>query len=110
MRNKYGNIKTEVDNVKFDSKHEAIRYKELKLLERAKQIKELELQPRFVLQLAFTDNQGNKHRQIEYVADFKYKEHGKEIVEDAKGMKTEVYKIKKKLFLYSYPDVYFKEV
>ena len=108
--NKYSNKKTVIDNVTFDSKAEARRYGALKLLLRAKQIKNLTLQPRFILQCAFTDGMGEKHRMIEYVADFQYQEKGKTIVEDVKGMKTEVYKLKKKLFLYSNQDLIFREV
>lgn len=108
--NKYNNKKTEIDNVTFDSQKESMWYMILKARQRAGKIKDLVLQPRFVLQLAFTDNQRNKHRMIEYVADFKYTENGITIVEDVKGMKTEVYRIKKKLFLYAYPDLVFREL
>ena len=47
--NKYRNIKTEVDGIKFDSKREAQRYQELKLLEKGGVISNLELQPKFEL-------------------------------------------------------------
>lgn len=107
--NKYHNTKTTLDGIKFDSKRESKRYSELLLLERGKVIKDLELQPEFILQLPFTDAMGNKHRAITYRADFQYKEKGKIIVEDCKGMRTDVYKIKKKLFLYAYQDVEFRE-
>lgn len=69
----------------FDSAKEAQRYRELKLLERAKKISNLELQPRFLLQESFRKN-GKTYRKIEYVADFKYIEKGKTIVEDVKGL------------------------
>lgn len=102
-RSKYNSIKTKVDGIKFDSKKEAERYQELKLLERAGIIKELELQPRFLLQDKFKLG-GTTHRKIEYVADFKYwdKEKKVYIVEDVKGVKTDVYKLKKKIFLKKY--------
>lgn len=102
--NKYRNKKVQVDMYVFDSIAESKRYKELKLLERAKQIKDLELQPCFLLQEAFKKN-GKTYRKIEYVADFKYIENGKTIVEDVKGMQTDVFKIKHKLFEKKYPDL-----
>ena len=71
MQNKYKNKKTQVDMYVFDSAKEAQRYKVLKLLEKAKQISNLELQPRFLLQESFKKN-GKTYRKIEYVADFKY--------------------------------------
>lgn len=55
----------------FDSIAESKRYKELKLLEMAKEISKLELQPKFTLQEAFKKN-GKTYRKIEYIADFKY--------------------------------------
>jgi hypothetical protein len=102
--NKYKNTKIVVDNIKFDSNLEATRYKELKLLERAGTITDLELQPRFLLQDSFKKN-GRTFRKIEYVADFKYIENGKTIVEDVKGMQTDVFKLKHKIFEKVYPDL-----
>lgn len=83
----------------FDSKKEHNRYHELKLLEQAKKITELRLQVPFEL-LAKYEINGKKRRGISYIADFVYIdiETGKYVVEDVKGMKTQVYKIKKKLF------------
>lgn len=106
-RSKFNAIKTIVDGIRFDSRKEAKRYQELKLLERAGEIERLELQPRFLLQDKFTLD-GKTHRKIEYVADFKYwviKEK-RWIVEDVKGVKTQVYKLKKKIFLNKYGQVY----
>lgn len=102
-RNKYNAIKTLVDGIRFDSRKEAARYQELKLLERGGVIQNLELQPRFLLQDKFKLD-GVIYRKIEYVADFKYWDKEKEewIVEDVKGVKTPVYKLKKKLFLKQY--------
>jgi len=102
--NKYRNKKVIVDEKEFDSKREGNRYKELKLLERAGEIKNLELQPRFLLQDSFKKN-GRTFRKIEYVADFKYIENGKTIVEDVKGMQTDVFKLKHKIFEKVYPDL-----
>lgn len=105
MRNKYKAKKTLVDGVVFDSKKEAARYQELKLLEKAGIIKDLSLQPNFLLQGSFKC-QGKTHRKIEYIADFQYYvvKDKKWVVEDVKGYRTDVYKIKKKLFLKRYGE------
>lgn len=105
--NKYRNRKIVVDNIKFESNLEAERYRQLKLLQRAKQISNLRLQVPFLLQEGFKKN-GKTHRKIEYIADFVYDENGQTIVEDTKGMKTETFKIKQKLFEYKYPDLNLK--
>lgn len=111
-RNKYNAKKATVDGHTFDSKREAERYCELKFFVRAGEIRNLELQPRFLLQDKFVDKQGNKHRKIEYVADFLYIDKlGRNVVEDVKGVLTDVYKIKKKIFLKKYDSQYvFKEI
>lgn len=101
--NKYRNKKVIVDGKEFDSKREGNRYKELRLLERIGKISNLEIQPRFLLQDSFKKN-GKTYRKIEYVADFKYIENGKTIVEDVKGMQTDVFKLKHKIFEKVYPD------
>ncbi len=102
--NKYRNKKVQVDMYVFDSIQESRRYKELKLLERAGKIQNLELQPHFLLQDSFRKN-GKTIRKIEYIADFKYIENGKTIVEDVKGIQTEVFKIKHKIFEKIYPEL-----
>lgn len=102
--NKYRNKKVIVDGKEFDSNKEGNRYKELRLLERAGEISNLELQPRFLLQDGFKKN-GRTFRKIEYIADFKYIENGKTIVEDVKGMQTDVFKLKHKIFEKVYPDL-----
>jgi hypothetical protein len=105
-QNKYKNEKIEIDNIKFDSKKEAKRYLELKQLERAGVIYNLKLQVPFELQPSFKI--GNKTiRAIIYVADFEYYTTDEfalynHIIEDTKGFRTEVYKLKKKLFAYKY--------
>jgi len=105
--NKYYNKRTTIDGYEFDSKAEARRYQQLKILEKAGQIKRLELQPRYLLQESF--KKGKKtHRKIEYIADFRYIENKKIIVEDVKGKETDVFKIKRKLFEYKYPDIEFR--
>lgn len=102
--NKYRNKKVIVEDYIFDSIQESRRYKELKLLLRAGQISNLELQPHFLLQDSFKKN-GKTYRKIEYIADFKYIENGKTIVEDVKGMQTDVFKLKHKLFEKKYPEL-----
>lgn len=106
---KYKNKKTIVDNITFDSRAEALRYKELKLLERCKVISDLKLQPVYELQPSFKKN-GKSYRKITYKADFEYKKQGQIIVEDVKGFKTKEYQLKKKLFEYKYPDLTIMEV
>lgn len=106
---KYRNKKTQVDMYLFDSVLEAKRYKQLALLERAGEIKNLKLQVPFLLQESFRKN-GKTYRKIEYMADFVYEEKGKTIVEDTKGIKTDVFKIKQKLFEYKYPNLRLKIV
>ena len=68
---KYGNRKTVVDGIKFDSGAEAGRYKELRLMEKAGAIKDLILQPEFLLQDKFK-HKGKTERAVKYIADFKY--------------------------------------
>lgn len=85
--------------VKFDSYHEAERYVELRMMERAGVIHDLRLQVPYILQESYTRSDGRKIREIKYIADFVYEDkEGRTHVEDAKGVRTEVYKLKKKLF------------
>ena len=111
MYRKFHNKKTYVDGIKFDSKLEAKRYKELKLMQRTGLIKDLVLQPEFELQPTFRKN-GKTYRKITYRADFSYirVKDNEMVVEDTKGFKTDVYGVKKKLFEYNYPDLTIKEV
>ena len=80
------------------------KYKELNLLLKAGEISNLELQPRFLLQDSFKKN-GKTYKKIQYIADFKYIENGKTIVEDVKGMQTDVFKLKHKIFEKVYPNL-----
>ncbi len=90
-RSKYGAVKTKVDGVTFDSKKEANRYRELKLLLQAGKIANLLRQPQFPIVI-------NEVKCGKYVADFSYvDERGQLAVEDVKGMRTAVYRLKKKL-------------
>ena len=108
---KYRSKKVIVDGITFDSKKESKRYCELKLLERSGKIKHLELQHKFELQPSFKKN-GKTIRAITYVADFTYfdLETMRYVVEDVKGYKTEVYKLKKKMFEYQCPNLTIIEV
>ena len=96
---KYCNRKTTVDGITFDSKHEAERYIELKYLERCKLIRDLQLQYPFELIPSQRDESGKVvERPVKYIADFVYYDRiGNLVVEDAKGLRTEVYKLKRKL-------------
>lgn len=108
---KYKNKKVVYDGIKFDSQKEKNHYIGLKMSLKAGIIKDLELQKVFELQPSFKKN-GKTYRKITYKADFCYfniKE-GKYIVEDVKGFKTEVYKLKKKLFEYKFKDYELKEI
>lgn len=71
-RSKYNAVKTIIDGIKFDSKAEARRYSELKLLERSGLISKLKLQPRYNLMPSYTNGKGQKIRAIDYIADFEY--------------------------------------
>lgn len=104
--NKYGAKKTEIDGITFASKHEAERYIELKCMERAHLISDLQLQRVFTLIGVQRDKEGKIiERPCKYIADFAYKDkNGSLIVEDAKSpaTRTDVYKIKRKLMLSIY--------
>ena len=108
---KYHNKKVTIDGVTFDSKLEATRYTELKLLEKNGQIKDLKLQPSYELIPSFTKG-GKTYKKASYIADFSYydNELNKTIVEDTKGFKTDVYILKKKMFEYLYKDLTIREV
>lgn len=106
---KYGNKKTIIDGITFDSKKESERYLVLKDMLMHDEIEDLQLQPKFLLQDSFKYN-GKTEKKIYYIADFTYKREGKLVVEDVKGKKTDVYKLKRKLFLYKYTDIDFREV
>lgn len=102
MRNKYGNKKTVLDGITFDSIREAERYAELKLMEKAGMIQGLERQMPFTLQEGFRDKYGKWQRAIKYVADFTYYMNGEFIIEDVKSPATrqdKVYKLKKKMLM-----------
>lgn len=109
MRNKYYNKKCVYKGIEFDSKKERDHYIILEQLEKTGQIKELKLQVKFELQPKFIIN-GKVIRPITYIADFTYLDKdNKLVVVDTKGFRTEVYKLKKKMFEYQY-KIEIKEV
>lgn len=89
---KYRNVPCEADGIKFDSRAEARRYGELKLLERGKLITDFVVKPQFPMTVA------GQHV-CTYIADFSYQDKGALIVEDvkSKASKTPVYRLKSKL-------------
>ena len=113
---KYHSKKTVIDGITFDSRKEAERYSELKLLERCGAISNLELQKVYELipaQYEIYERYGKNGQRLKdgkkciekscvYKADFVYidNETGQQVVEDVKGFRTKEYKIKKKLMLY----------
>lgn len=118
MHRKYGNKKYVEDGITFDSMKEAYRYHELKALEKAGIIHDLQLQVKYVLIPTQREDGtevykkgiyvGKKkpgkviEKECAYYADFVYYECGKLVVEDTKGFRTAEYKIKKKLMLWVY--------
>ena len=97
---KYRSKKTSVDGLVFDSRREAARWQELKLLERGGSITELERQVSYTLIPPQRIGKRVAERAVTYIADFRYRENGETVVEDAKGMRTRDYIIKRKLMLY----------
>lgn len=107
---KFKNLKPVVDGITFDSQKEANYYCELKIQKRAGGIKDFELQPEFLLQEGFRDKNGDWHRAIKYIADFKVLHNdGTVVYIDTKGKRTALYQVKKKLLLKRYPEINFKE-
>lgn len=99
--NKYHNKKIAYAGEMFDSRKELNRYIELLLLQKAGKISGLRRQVKFELIPPLRDAQGRPaERACCYIADYVYTENGKTVVEDAKGIRTEVYKIKRKLMLW----------
>lgn len=89
----------------FSSKHEAERYDQLMVAKRAGLIRNLILQPEFTLVEGFRDIDTGEHiKPIKYIADFRYEQPGdggvwETVVEDAKGVRTDVYSLKVKMML-----------
>jgi hypothetical protein len=113
FQNKYKNQKIVVDHIAFDSKKEANRYFELRMMEKAGKIADLKRQVKYILIPAQRepDHIGPRggitkgkliERECAYIADFMYKDLEKDeyIVEDTKGFRTPEYIIKRKLMLW----------
>lgn len=100
---KYGNRKVVRDGITFDSAMEAKYYDHLKHLQAQGIVTSFELQPRFVLLPKFEKN-GKKYREIGYNADFTvhYADGHTEVI-DIKGMVTQQFELRKKLFEYHFP-------
>ena len=114
MYRKYHNKKNVADGIKFDSRIEAERYAQLKMMERAGVIRDLELQPEYELIPSFRKD-GKTWRRTVYKADFRYilAEGDRIIIEDVKGSTaviTDVFGLKQKLFEYRYPELTIKIV
>lgn len=113
-KSKYKNVKVtrslpNGDVVTFDSKREAKRFDALYVMAKQGHIKNLTLQPEYEI-IPTCKHNGTTLRKIKYIADFRYEKNGKIIVEDAKGFHTDVYQLKKRLFLIQNPDIDFREI
>lgn len=104
--NKYHAKKVHTPDGVFDSQREYDRWRELKLYELAGVVQELRRQVPYELIPAQYETVGKQKKCVEracvYYADFVYKQDGKEIVEDCKGVRTDAYKMKRKLMLEKY--------
>ena len=108
-RNKPTEVLLEGKIYKFDSKKEANHFGELIKLLKMGVISDLKLQPEFEIIPQVKWN-GKTLSKIKYIADFQYKQNGLDIVVDVKGLKTDVYSLKKRLFLLQYPQYKFIEI
>ena len=99
---KYGNHKTTIGAETFDSRKEARRWMELRLLQRAGKISKLQRQVPFELIPSQKRDGKVVERPLRYIADFVYEENGETVVEDTKGMRTKEYIIKRKLMLWEF--------
>lgn len=108
-RSKYGNVKVTLDGIMFDSRKEAERYAELKMMEKAGVISNLQLQVKYpIIESYLNKVTGRWTQPTYYVADFVYiDEYGNQVIEDVKGYKTPEYRLKKKLM--ESKDLYIKE-
>lgn len=111
MLHKYGAKQKTVDGIIFPSIKQANLYSELKLLEYAGEIQNLKTDEThkadltFELQPKFRTPKGEAVRAIKYIGDFRYTENGVDVVEDAKGFKTKIFRMKQKMMLYLYPEI-----
>ncbi len=108
-KNKYHNVKTVVDGIKFDSKREYDRYLYLRWRLGKGEITDLRLQVPYVLIPTQRIDGKVAELPLKYIADFVYKIDGKEVVEDSKGVKTRDYINKRKMMLW-FHGIRIKEV
>ena len=102
---KYKNVKCEYNGLKFDSLKERNYYMYLEQLQKNGKIHDLRCQVKFELQPAFTFK-GKRIRAVTYVADFTYyTPDGQFHIVDTKGVKTDIYKLKKKMMQYQGNDI-----
>ncbi len=106
-KEKYGRVKKVIDGITFDSTVEAEAWRILKLWEAAGAITELEVQPAFQLEPGFFID-GKKVRAIKYRADFLFVKDGRKTVVDVKGVQTQAFVIKSKLFKARFPQLVFE--
>ena len=98
---KYKAKKTIVDGITFDSMKESKRYVQLKELEKSGKITDLQLQVKYIL-----FDKSKYGRKLSYIADFVYlNDKNEEVIEDVKGFKTPVYRLKKRVFEEKYHKV-----
>ena len=97
---KFGNKKVVVDGIRFDSKREARRYLDLRAMEIAGQIQNLQLQVKYTLIPSQRIDGKVVEREVSYVADFVYDQNGTTVVEDSKGHRTKDYILKRKMMLH----------
>lgn len=99
---KYANEPTTLDGIRFDSKAEARRWGDLRLLERAGQVADVRRQVRYVLVPKTARPSGGFERETAYIADFVYVDakSGRTVIEDVKGAVTPEYRLKRKLMLW----------
>lgn len=110
---KYHAQKTEVDGILFDSKLEAERFIQLKLMLKAGEISDLKLQPEFQIFQGYIDPiTGKHHKSRYYFGDFQYvdKQEHKVIVEDTKGIETDVFRYKWDMVCSMYPENEFRKL
>ena len=107
---KLHNVKVEVGGITFDSKAEARRHRALCLFQEQGMIRGLRVHPKYLLQEAFVDNEGQKVQAIHYEADFEYFDLEVErlVAEDCKGFVTDLFALKSKMFRKRYPEIEFR--
>ena len=107
---KYHSKKVTINGITFASRLEGERFQQLLLLQKAGEISHLQLQPEFQIYKGWIDpNTGEKHKSRFYVADFLYLDHQRHgwVVEDTKGIETDVFRLKWEYVQSEYPDYIF---